>query len=152
MNTYVPNIQFISAADILSGEGIDDLEKLISQEEEYYKIVESMEKQINNIDSYKLIRDIRKTLINIEEHLNIKLIHEVKIGILIHICFLIDKLNKGGKETPFVMLNEFRHSNNREFILIKQCLKLLEENYSVNIGENELAHIVKMVVNNKTSV
>ena len=152
LNTYVPNIPFISAADILSGEGIDDLEKLISQEEEYYKIVESMEKQINNIDSYKLIRDIRKTLINIEEHLNIKLIHEVKIGILIHICFLIDKLNKGGKETPFVMLNEFRHSNNREFILIKQCLKLLEENYSVNIGENELAHIVKMVVNNKTSV
>ncbi|MDZ4907360.1 PRD domain-containing protein, partial [Clostridium perfringens] len=65
---------------------------------------------------------------------------------------LIDKLNKGGKETPFVMLNEFRHSNNREFILIKQCLKLLEENYNVNIGENELAHIVKMVVNNKTSV
>lgn len=111
-----------------------------------------MEKQINNIDSYKLIRDIRKTLINIEEHLNIKLIHQVKVGILIHICFLIDKLNKGGKETPFVMLNEFRHSNNREFILIKQCLKLLEENYNINIGENELAHIVKMIVNNKTSV
>lgn len=152
MNTYVPNIPFISAAEILSGDGIDDLEKLISQEEEYYKIIESMEKQIDNIDSYKLVRNIRKVLLNIEEHLNIKLIHEVKIGIMIHTCFLIEKLMKGGKETPFVMLNEFRHSNNKEFILIKQCLKILEENYKINIGENELAHIVKMVINNKTSV
>ena len=111
-----------------------------------------MEKQIEGIDSNKLVYDIRESLLNIEEHLSIKLIHEVKVGILIHVCFLIDKLNKGGKETPFVMLNEFRHSNNREFILIKQCLKLLEERYDVNIGENELGHIVKMIINNKISV
>ena len=152
MNTYYPNISFISAVDILSGDGIKYLESLINQEEEYYKIVESMEKQIEWIDSYKLIYDIRETLYNIEEHLNIKLIHEVKVGILIHVCFLVDKLNKGGKETQFVMLNEFRHSNNREFILIKQCLKLLEDKYEINIGENELAHIVKMIINNKLSL
>lgn len=152
LNTYFPNIPFISAADILSGDGIEDLEDLIKQEEEYYKIIESMEKQIESIDSYKLVSDIRETLYKIEEHLNIKLIHDVKIGILIHICFLIDKLKKGGKETPFVMLNEFRHSNSREFILIKQCLKLLEERYNINVGENELAHIVKMIINNKISV
>ncbi|MDU5110941.1 MAG: sigma 54-interacting transcriptional regulator [Clostridium sp.] len=152
MNTYYPNIPFISAADILSGYGIDSLEKLIIQEDEYFKIVESMEKQIENIDSYKLVSDIRRTLERIEEHLSIRLIHEVKIGILIHICFLIDKLSKNGKETPFVMLNEFRNANSKEFILIKQCLKLLEERYNINIGEDELAHIVKMVINNKVSV
>ena len=152
MNTYYPNIPFISAAEILSGEGIDNLEVLVTQEEGYYKIIESMEKQIEDIDPYKLVSDIRRTLANIEEHLNIKLIYEVKIGILIHICFLVDKLNKGGKETPFVMLNEFRHSNNKEFILIKQCLKLIEEKYTINIGENDLAHIVKMIINNKISV
>ncbi len=152
LNTYFPNIPFISAADTLSGDGIEDLEALVRQEEEYYKIIESMEKQIESIDSYKLISDIRETLYKIEEHLNIKLIHDVKIGILIHICFLIDKLKKGGKDTPFVMLNEFRHSNSREFILVKQCLKLLEERYNINVGENELAHIVKMIINNKISV
>lgn len=152
MNTYYPNIPFISAADVFSGKGIDNLEYLINQEEEYCKIVESMEKQIDGIDSHKLISDIRETLFNIEELLNIKLIHEVKVGILIHVCFLIDKLNKGGKETLFVMLNEFRYSNSREFILIRQCLKLLEEKYEVSITENELAHIVKMVMNNKISV
>lgn len=152
LNTYFPNIPFISAADILSGDGIEDLESLVAQEEEYYKIIESMEKQIEGIDSYKLVSDIRETLNKVEEHLNIKLIHEVKVGILIHICFLIDKLTKDGKETPFVMLNEFRHSNSREFILVKQCLKLLEERYNINVGENELAHIVKMIINNKISV
>lgn len=152
MNTYYPNIPFIPAADILSGYGIEALEKLIIEEDEYFKIVESMEKQIENIDSYKLVSDIRRALEKIEEHLSIRLIHEVKVGILIHTCFLIDKLSKGGKETPFVMLNEFRNTNNKEFILIKQCLKLLEERYNINIGENELAHIVKMVINNKVSV
>lgn len=152
MNTYYPDIPFISAADILSGYGIEALEKLIIEEDEYFKIVESMEKQIEKIDSYKLVSDIRRTLEKIEEHLSIRLIHEVKVGILIHTCFLIDKLSKSGKETPFVMLNEFRNANNKEFILIKQCLKLLEERYNINIGENELAHIVKMVINNKVSV
>lgn len=152
MNTYVPNIPFIPATDILSGEGIRTLEKLINQEEEYYKIVESMENQIENIDSDRLINDIRKVLVNIEEKLNFNLIHEAKIGIIIHISFLIDKINRGGKETPFIMLNEFRYKYSKEFILVKQGIKLLEENYGVNILENELAHIVKMVVNNRDTV
>lgn len=152
INTYVENIPFISAADILTGEGISKLEELVKQEDEYNKIAESMEKQITKLDSVKLINDIRKTLFNIEEYLKIKLIHDVKIGILIHTCFLIDKLSNKGKETPFVMINEFRSNNSKEFILIKQCVKNLEEAYSINIGENELAHIVKMVINNKTTV
>ncbi|SHK65673.1 sigma 54 modulation protein [Clostridium cavendishii DSM 21758] len=148
INTYLENVPFISATDILTGEGTKYLEELIKQEEEYEKIADSIGKQLTGLDSGKLVLDVRSMIINIEEKLNIKISYEVKIGILIHTCFLIDKLINGGKETPFAMLNNFRNENNREFILIKQCLRAIEMSYEVNIGENELAYIVRMIINN----
>lgn len=61
---------------------------------------------------------------------------------------MIDKLKKGGKETPFNGLNEYRDKNNKEFIMIRKALKILEINYEIHIADNDLAYVVKMVKNN----
>ena len=61
---------------------------------------------------------------------------------------MIDKLKKGGKETTFNGLNEYRDKNSKEFIMIRKALKILEINYEIHIADNDLAYVVKMVKNN----
>jgi transcriptional regulatory protein LevR len=73
---------------------------------------------------------------------------EVKVGILLHMCFLIDKLKQGGKETLFEELKSFGKENAKELGIVRSCLKNLEAEYKVIIGENEEAYICKMLLSN----
>ncbi|MGL5478192.1 MAG: PRD domain-containing protein, partial [Clostridium sp.] len=107
--------------------------------------------QIKELDAYKLSEDIKNAIKSIEDNLDIKIEKNAKLGVFMHLCFLVDKLHKKGKETPFVGLNEYRNEHNKDFILIKNSLKILDDTYKINIGDNEIAYIVKMVLNNSDS-
>ena len=95
-----------------------------------------------------MVANIRDTITNIEESLQIKIKHEIKIGILIHTAFLIERLVNGKKEVKFKDLENYRHNKNKEFILVKKALKLIENIYKINVGDDELAHIVRMIIEN----
>lgn len=146
------DIPFIPAPDILAGDGIEYLERLIEDEEDFLKISGSISSQIENVDGEEMVDIIRGAIKEIQEMLSVVLTHEVEVGIIIHLCFLIDKLINGGRERKFEDLNAYRNKNSKEFILVKQGFKKLEMKYDINIGENELAFIVKMFIENINTV
>ena len=146
------DIPFIPAPDILAGDGIEYLEKLIEEEEDFLKISASIGTQIDNVDGEEMVDIIRLSIKEIQEMLSGSLNHEVEVGIIIHLCFLIDKLINGERERKFDELNLYRDQNNKAFILVKQGFKKLVMKYGINIGENELAFIVKMFLENINSV
>ena len=148
----VEGIPFIPAPDILAGDGIAKLDEWINEEEDFKKISKSIDSQLMDIDGIALVKLVRGAIIEIEERLDIKVSHEVKVGIVIHLCFLIEKTISGGKGGNFEKLNEYRNKHSREFILVKQSLRKLEMNYNINIGEDELAFIVRMVTENNDTV
>ena len=144
----IENIPFISGADIFTGEGLIKLNKMVKREIDYDQIAESLKSQIKDIDSYELVHSIRAAIGDMENNLDVTIDNDAKMGMLMHIGFLVDKIKKGRKETLFVNLNEYRAKHSKEFILIKKSLMLIEREYSINIGENEIAFIVKMILNN----
>ncbi|MGL4773062.1 MAG: sigma 54-interacting transcriptional regulator [Clostridium sp.] len=146
------DILFIPAPDILAGDGIKVLNELISNDSDFRKIEKAMHSQIEGISGRELVIRVKKAIIEIEEMLSIQIPHEVKVGIVIHICFLIDKIINGGCGKPFEKLNEFRNEFSKEFILIKQSLRKIEKSYNINIGDNELAFIVRIISENMKSV
>lgn len=146
------NIPFIPAPDVLTGEGLEILDEWILEEEDFIRISKSIDAQVVDIDGVELILLIRQAILQIEERIEVKISHEVKVGIVIHLCFLIEKIINGGKGTNFHRLNEYRKNHNKEFIMIKQSLRNLELSYNINIGDNELAFIVRMVIENSVSV
>lgn len=87
-----------------------------------------------------------------QESLGVKISHEVFVGMVIHICFLIEKILKGENRKKFDKLNEFRSEKGREFILISQSLRKLELNYDIKITDDDLAYIVRMFLENVISV
>lgn len=151
VNMDIDNIPYVSGADIFTGEGIVKLNELVKQEVDYTQMAESLKTQIKEIDSFELVRDIREVLLDMEGILDLIIDSDAKAGMVMHISFLVDKIKKHGKETPFIGLNEYRAENNKSFIMVKKSLKLLEVDYDINIGDNEIAYIVKMILNNSIS-
>ena len=152
INVNLEDIPFISASRIFTEPGMRKLKNLIENEQNYLKISEALTQQVKNIDSNKVIEYIREFTKNIEMNLNLNLTEDVRVGILMHIFFLIDKLICGYKERRFKTLVEFRDKYNKEFIMIKNGLKNLEKEFNVNINDNEIAYIVKMIVSNAVAV
>ncbi|MBE6071454.1 MAG: PRD domain-containing protein [Clostridium butyricum] len=148
VNMFIDGVPFISAQDVFLDQGIYQLEKLIEVEQEFSKVIKSLEQQIQDIDCKNMAANIRDTIAHVEESLQIRINHEVKIGILIHIAFLIERLVNGRKEITFKDLEKYRHNNGKEFILVKKSLKMIENTYKINIDDNELAHIVRMIIEN----
>ncbi|MGL4849321.1 MAG: sigma 54-interacting transcriptional regulator [Clostridium sp.] len=149
VNMYVEGIPFISAVEVFTEEGMARLNSLVSEEIQYDHIGETLKSQLSEIDSYRLVEEIKSCLVQIEGNLGTKIYSDVKLGILMHICFLVDKLKKNGKETPFVGLNEYRDAHSKEFILVKGAFKRIELEYEINVGDNEIAYVVRMILNNK---
>ncbi|ABR50277.1 transcriptional regulator, TrmB [Alkaliphilus metalliredigens QYMF] len=148
IDIHMSDILFISAEEMIAGDGLKYLEEVVTDEENYIKIGKSLKSHLKEIDGEKVIDEIRDTITNIERTLNIKVKYEAIIGIILHISFLLDKLKSGGSQTDFNELASYKDQFNREMILIKNCFKTLEVNYGINIGEHELAHICKIVVSN----
>lgn len=153
INVHIEEIPFISAPDILAGDGIKRLDKFVDTEDDYAKIAQSMDEQLKNIKGKKLVSEARECIAEIEERLSINMEHDIKVGIVMHICFLVDKiLNGNNVDRKFENLNEYRNAHSKEFILVKQSIRRIEMNYDISIGEYELANLVKMVVENSSTV
>lgn len=149
VNMFVDDIPFISAAEIFTETGIERLDGIVDRENDFNKVCESLKTQIKGVNCYNLVNGIRTFINNVENSLDMEVEPAAEIGILMHISFLVDKLRNKGKETAFNGLNEYRTRYNKEFIMVKKALKILEVDYNINIGDNEIAYIVKMILNNK---
>lgn len=144
----VEGMPFISGAEIFTGEGLIKLDKMVKREIDYDQISESLKTQIKDINSYELVQSTRLAISDMEYNLDLIIDEDAKMGMLMHIGFLVDKIKKGRKETPFVGLNEYRATKSKEFIMVKKSFMPIEREYDINIGDNEIAFIVKMILNN----
>ncbi|KIE47263.1 hypothetical protein U732_1368 [Clostridium argentinense CDC 2741] len=147
---YIDDIQFISAKELLIDSGINTLKEIIEINNNYTKISLSLKEHLNFEGCDTVVEDVKQSVEQIETQLEKAISDEVEIGIIIHICFLIDKLKNGGSELMFKDLDEFIDEYSREVTQIKQCLKSLEEQYDVEIGDNELAYICRMFMYNES--
>lgn len=145
----IDDIPFISAVDILSGEGISKLTNIIHNTEIYNKIKKSLKEHITDLDSDNLVDEVRNVIKTIEKKLKLSVSKEVKIGIMLHICFLIQKLVRGGEETEFQDLLSFINKYEDKIDKVRTSLSSIEKKYSIVVGENELAYISNMFLKNK---
>ena len=152
VNISVNGIPFIPAPDILSGEGIEKLDIKILEEEDYTKLAKSVDSQFNKLDGIELVNLVRKSIREIEERLEVHILHEVEVGLVLHLCFLVDNRIRGLKDTSFEKLSEYREKHAKEFIMIKQSLRILENTYNITVTDSQTAFIIRIMIENNISV
>ena len=135
VNIFIEGVPFISAQDIFLEQGIKYLEHLLDIEHDFLKVKKALKTQITGLDCIKLVANVRDVITQIEESLEVRIQNDAQVGILIHMSFLIDKLKHGGNEIIFKNLEDYRYKHNKEFILIRKSLRVLEQTYKINIGD-----------------
>ncbi len=61
-------------------------------------MAESLNEHLSKLDARSLIQDIRRAIVRLEKHLSVIVSDEVKQGVMLHMCFMVDKMASGGKE------------------------------------------------------
>lgn len=144
----VKGTPFLPVTELFSQNGMNKLNYLISNEMDYLNICTSLDEGIDSFNSYELVDDIREFIGNIESDLNIVIDHEIRVGILIHVYSLIHKLTLGEKRNKFYHLDKLKKDKENYFSILRNRVKILEVNYVVNITDDDLAYIIKIIISN----
>ncbi len=142
------DLPLIPAVEIFTHEGIGRLETIINEEKTYTEIKQSLREHLTAADSEDAVESARYTIDYIEKSLKVKIKTEVKIGMILHLSFLIDKLKQGGAETAFSHLDDFKAQYGSSLQTVNHCLKYLDNRFDINIRENESAYICRMFLSN----
>lgn len=138
----------IPAIDFMSGRAEDAFNALIHSEDVFDKVVETVSQHIEGVDAFELVADIRQAVDQIEKTLNLKVSSDVKVGILLHTAFMINRLKIGDEQLAFDQLPLFLKRYNQEMVLVQEAMNHLEKQYHVYIGEHEQAYLLRMFVEN----
>ena len=152
VDVQLEEIPLIPAIEVLTYEGIGRLDRIIKEEDAYLGIKNSLKEHLSAVDCEAAVDNIRHIISDIEDSLKVHVKDEVKIGIILHMSFLLDKLKQGGRETVFNDLYGFKQQYGRELNKVSRCLVPLDKHFAVNIGENEAAYICKMFLSNNEHI
>ncbi len=148
MDIAVLGIPFIPAMEILEGSGIERVESILREEDTYIRIKDSLKEHLDNINGESIVEDVRKTIGEIEKGIGKVLNEEAKTGVVLHSCFMIDKIKGEGRFAKFDGLKIFSKKYMKEMKVAKKAVLFLENKYGVEVKENELAYLCKMIISN----
>ncbi len=144
----VDNIPYISAVEVLSGDGIDRLSKIIEREDLFYKIEASLGAHIKVVNSSTLLHQVRTFIEACEKSLKVHIDQEIKVGIALHLSFLVDNLVQKIQTKPKSDLEAFMSQFSLEMELIHNELLALEQIYEIRFSDSDKAYLLKMFVEN----
>jgi len=148
VNADVDDLEFISAVDIFNGIGLKKIKEIFEVEQIYYKMKNSLKEHLNSIDSDMVVSDVRIVMNEIEDILEKRIDSGVKIGILLHIVYMVDSLKSGNENKVFKNLENYINNNRDGFAKVKKILDKLSLKYDIQIDSNEVAYIHEMFINN----
>ncbi|MGM0549019.1 MAG: sigma 54-interacting transcriptional regulator [Bacillota bacterium] len=142
------DLPFIPALEVLSGKAFKKIDSKIENLAKYNKINNSLAKHLENLNSKKIINEVKNIIESIINESKIEIDSDVKIGVLLHLVFLIEKLLKGEKPKEFKNLAAYKAKNSFFMEKIKEKLYFLEKEYAVQITEAEIAYLTESLLNN----
>lgn len=138
----------IPAIDFMSGRSDQLFDKIISSEDVLDKVIQTVAQHIDGVDAVALVSHILYTVDHIERGLQYTIEQDVKVGILLHVAFLINRLRKGEDQVAFEGLQDFLKQNGHAMVVVQDALTHLEKQYDFYIGDHEQAHILRMFKEN----
>ena len=129
--------------DIIEGECIKDIQKLVDLERTYIKMGDTLQNQLKNIDGKLVLQDIKRFCNTVTEILNIRITTNILIGIALHMACMIDRIKSGGIIEEFENKESFIAENINLYRIIKNTCTALNTKYSIIISDDEICNLMK---------
>ncbi len=144
----VDGIPYISAVDLLSGTGIEVLREIIEREDLFYNIEQSLGAHIQSVNSTTLLSQVRHFIERTVKILKVNIDQDVKVGIALHLSFLVDNLVQKNVSKAKNDLEDLMSKYSLEMELIHNELLPLEQAYEISFSTSDLTYLVKMFLEN----
>ncbi|WXR61104.1 sigma 54-interacting transcriptional regulator [Peptostreptococcaceae bacterium AGR-M142] len=142
------DVKTIWAAEVLKEDGVKKISHLIEKENDYISISKSLKNHLTKIDSKEAIEEILNILKNIEDTLGIDIDDDVRVGVIMHMAFLIESLlsNEEKNYESISIVKEYKY----EKMVIKKSVEKLEKKYKISINDKEVYYLCRMLVENNS--
>lgn len=145
------DIPVFNALEVLDKRAIGQINEIIEKEQIYIDISESIKDNVI-IDVDKLINDVRSFIRNVEHGLKFTIHRDSSIGLILHLCFMVDSLVRQSESKVFPELNIFSSKYGYEMDIIRYLTKDMEKSYQISISDDEIAYITQVFINNKVEI
>jgi len=149
----LPGVPFIPIDDVIIGDGLSKIEKLITGEiyisNNKHKHVESdgilkiLSEGLTFLNPIKAYESINNSFRKLEKLIIIENYDRIKIGYIVHCCYMIERCLK--KEfLPYKNVDEVINSNINLYNTLKSVLEPVEEIFGTEIPIAELGYLIDM--------
>lgn len=135
-------IPYFNLPDVLAGEAIPAIQKLIDGEAIFDKIAETFSTMLKNGDSEKIFHEVRSVVEAIEKRSGFKLNFDALVGVLCHMGCMVDRMLGKSSVVDFPNKKHFIGKNRYFFDIIADCCKILQEKFSIVIPDDEICYII----------
>jgi transcriptional regulatory protein LevR/transcriptional regulator with AAA-type ATPase domain len=137
---HIPNFHI---EDVLSLRAIKLIQSMIDIEETYMQMEETLKSYLQHIEAKECVRNVRTCLNSIQKQLNIDIQPYDIMGLVLHICCMIDRLISGEQSVYYDQKEEYIKDHIHLFTIIKNRMQELEKIYNIHISDDELCYVTE---------
>ncbi|MCR2044260.1 sigma 54-interacting transcriptional regulator [Anaerosalibacter massiliensis] len=155
VNLHIPGVPFISMDELIIGDGIKNIERIIGGVDSHYIkkrvseqniFVQMLEKILVFLNPIKAYNYVNKSYIETIGILNIDNSEQLKIRYIFHVSCMIERLLQ--KESlPYKDIDNLIKSKKLMYEGIKNSLVNIEEAFGIKVPDTEIAYIIELLDN-----
>ncbi|PEL08204.1 sigma 54-interacting transcriptional regulator [Bacillus sp. AFS017336] len=134
--------------DVLNMKATKKIQELITYEETYLKMAETLQETISLKDAKKVISVIRRALNDIQVQTDKFFKNEDLMGIVIHMSCMIDRIQNSQPLIPFKDKEDKINSDYLLYLKIKKILQQIEESCDIIIPDDEICYLMEFYSRN----
>jgi transcriptional regulatory protein LevR len=137
--------------DVISMKASKRIQELITYEETYLKMGETLQETIALKNAKNVINVIRRALKDIQIQTGTFFKNEDLMGIVLHMSCMINRIQNAEPLTPFKNKEEKIHSNYMLYLKMKKILQQIEEACDIVIPDDEICYLLEYYSRNQVN-
>ena len=149
VGTYNPDIFNIKFVDYQHLPKVYTIHELFAEGDDDFDIIEYLTEQFEIFNYDALQNSLLPFVKKLEEIFEEPFTEDTRLGMLIHMGCLIDRLTKKQASAVNFNLDSIRTKYHDEFTMVSEASKKLESTFNVTFSDSDKATIIEIIINNK---
>jgi len=131
---------------------LKELQSTIDSKTAMLNIPKIIEENIYNIDGIELFNDVTKYLNTLQSILSIKLSDENTVGMILHLSFVVGRLRNEDNPAAYPEKDNYISENINLYNIVKENLLFINNKYKIDIVDDEICYLMKLLSNSEPTI